>query len=106
MYRKTKLMILVNVLLSLLFVVASLEVRSSVESWLSVSDRYGIDRPNLYAVTDVNPLWISLEVTEPLPIGPLAHIDIPNYPFYIFWVAIVVNVYFILRMQKKAKSSK
>ena len=100
MPRQTKLMILVNVFLSLLFVYASLEVRSSVESWLNVTDRYGIDRPSVYAVTDVNPLWIALEITEPIPIGPLAHIDIPNYPFYIFWVAIAVNVYFIIRIQK------
>jgi hypothetical protein len=73
-------MILVNVLLSVLFVVASLDVRSTVESWLSITDRYGINRPNFYAVTDVNPLWITLE-TEPLPVGPLGTIEIPNYPF-------------------------
>ena len=94
-------MILVNVLLSVMFIVASLAVWSSVEGWLNV----GMDRPSLYAVTDVNPLWITLEITEPLPIGPLAHIDIPNYPFYVFWVAMAVNIYFIIRMQKKTKSS-
>ncbi len=93
-------MVLVNVLLSLLFIFACFVVSLSVEEWLSTG------REGLYVVTSLSPFWVQMDITEPLPVGLLGHIDIPNYPFYLFWVVIAVNLYFIFRLQRSKETAR
>ena len=99
MHRQLKIMALANVLPSLFFVLANLVVWLGVESWLNTGSE------GLYVVTDVSPLWIQMDITQPLPVMSNAHIDIPNYPFYVFWVAIAVNLFFVIRLGRSKETS-
>ncbi len=91
MQRQVKLMVLANVLLGLLFVLAFLAIQQQVESLLHSGGRY--------SVSDVSPLWIQVDSHQPPPYIEGPHF-IPNYPFYMFWVVIAVNLYFIFRLQR------
>ena len=77
-----KIMIFVNVVLALLFVCGSVAV------WMA---------SNGHAVW-ANPLWITYRATPP---GEMAgFVLIPNYPFMLFWISTIVNVFFIIRLQR------
>ncbi len=88
-------MILANVLLSLLFVLAFLAIGQQVESLLH--------RGSSYSVSDVSPLWIQVDSHQPAPYIESPHF-IPNYPFYLFWLVIAANLYFIIKLGKNKVS--
>jgi hypothetical protein len=84
MYRQAKMMILVNVLLILFFVLANYFVYVSV-------NREG------YFTRSWNPLVFT---TDTYAVVPAPYTIVANLPFYIFWITIAVNTYFIIILQK------
>jgi hypothetical protein len=89
MSRQFKLMILVNALLGFLFIAMNL---------IYV---FGRGRPS-----DIlwSPLWLTFYDSQALrTIGDLG-LQIPNFSFYFFWISIIINVYFLYRLQRSKET--
>jgi hypothetical protein len=86
MPKQFNLMLLVNVLLSLLFVAFNFMYSS-----LSTGDHRA--------------LWGPLSITF-YNVRSFADIGLtyPNFAFYFFWVLMIVNVYFIFRLQRSKET--
>ena len=87
MLQIAKYAIIVNVVLGLLFVVANF-----------VFD-YFANAPYHHALW--SPLWLTFyNYQAAATIGDIG-VQEPNFSFYFFWILMIVNIYFILRLQKK-----
>jgi hypothetical protein len=91
MSKLVKYAIITNVVLGLLYVFSSLYLWDRVNSWLGGGS---------------GSMWSAFQITlsenwHMVPITP-----IPNFPFWLFWVTIAINIYFIIKLQssKEAKS--
>jgi hypothetical protein len=89
MSRQFKLMILLNILLSLVFVALNLAY-----------DDYGNIPGHAVQWT---PLWLRF-YNYALPVPDMG-ITIPNFTFYLFWLSTIVNLYFIIRLQRSKETS-
>lgn len=91
MARDFKLMVLANALLGLLFVVANL-----------IYDYFG-NMPSHHALW--SPLWLTFSNYR--VVGDVG-VPEPNFSFYFFWALLLINVYFIVRLQrsKETRSNK
>jgi len=81
-------MVLVNVLLGFLFIIANL-----------VYDYFG-NAPSHHAVW--SPLWLTFYNYQ--VVGDVGAQE-PNFSFYFFWTLLLVNVYFLFRLQKISNNS-
>ena len=92
MPKQFKLMLIVNVLLILLFVLANYAMWNMVNSNTHLGH------------TTMNPLNIIESMWGDVVEGKIYRIDgmgiMRNFPFWIFFVAIAVNLYFIYRLQR------
>lgn len=83
MSKLLKYAILANVVLVLLFALANYAVY------------VGVNREGYFTRT-----WSPFEfATDSYEAIPAPYTIIPNYPFYVFWVAIALNIFFMLRIQ-------
>lgn len=83
MIKQAKLMIFANILLGLLFILSNF-----------IYDYFG-NRAGHHALW--SPLWLTFyNYQAPSDIG----VQEPNFSFYFFWASIIINVYFIFRLQK------
>ncbi len=83
MSKQLKLMILVNIILALVYVSLNL-------AYYFYGYRVG------HAV-QWTPLWLRFYNYQSLTdIG----IQIPNFTFYLFWIVIAVNLYFIIKLER------
>jgi len=86
MSKQFKLIILTNIAIAILFVVCNII--------------YG------YAASGRNsalwsPLWLTFYNTQKAAtIGDIGR-QLPNFAFYFFWAAIIINLYFIFKTQNK-----
>ncbi len=82
-----KYAIVTNVVLSLLYVFQSLSLWDRVNSWLGGGS---------------GSMWSAFYITE-YPLSENWHmvpiIPIANFPFWLFWVTIAINMYFIIKLQ-------
>jgi hypothetical protein len=90
---KAKVMILVNVLLSLLYVYSSYEVWNNVNNWSN--DNVASN----WAPTLISPHFISSVI-----IPPMVYTSLVNTPFILFWIIFAVNLYFILELQRSKET--
>ncbi len=89
MSKQLKLMILVNIILALICVVLN---------WAYYL--YGYQPGHAVQWT---PLWLRFYNYQSLTdIG----VQIPNFTFYLFWVVIAVNLYFIIKLTRSKEKSK
>jgi hypothetical protein len=88
MDRQIRLMLLVDAFLVFLFALANYYV------WVNVN-RKG------YFISGWSPLEFITNPSEPIPVPPIV---IPNLPFYIFCIAIAVNLYFIIKLQRRLQT--
>jgi len=87
MPKQFKLMILANVLLGFLFVVFNL-----------IYAYFGNTHPSN---TLWSPLWLTFYNYEyAAQFGHFLGVQEPNFSFYFFWAVLLVNVYFIVRLQR------
>jgi membrane protein implicated in regulation of membrane protease activity len=86
MPKQFKIMIFVNGLLGFFFVVSNL-----------VYDYFG-NMPSHHA------LWSPLSITFYNYTFPSIGAVEPNFSFYFFWVLMIVNVYFIYRLQRSKET--
>jgi hypothetical protein len=93
MFKLVKYAIVTNVVLSLLFVFSNLYVWNKVNNWL------GGGSGSLWSAFQITLYPISENVMSPI-------IPVNNFPFWLFWVTIAINMYFIIKLQnsKEAKS--
>jgi hypothetical protein len=93
MSKLVKYAILTNLVLGLLYVFSSLYLWDRVNSWL------GGGSGSMWSAFQVI-LYPLSENWHMVPIIPIA-----NVPFWLFWVTIAINVYFIIKLQssKEAK---
>jgi|WetSurSiteA1Bulk_404760.scaffolds.fasta_scaffold219338_2 hypothetical protein len=86
MNKQFKLMIFVNILLGLLFVAFNF-----MYSNLATGEHRG--------------LWGSLWITfyNIHSVGDIG-VQYPNFAFYFFWVLMIVNVYFVYRLQRSKET--
>jgi hypothetical protein len=94
MSKLVKYAIITNVVLGLLYVFSSLYLWDRVNSWL------GGGSGSMWSAFQIT-LYPLSENWHMVPITP-----IPNFPFWLFWVTIAINIYFIIKLQssKEAKS--
>lgn len=86
MNKQAKLMVLTNIILGLLFIFFNL-----------IYDYFG-NPAGHYAVW--SPLWLTFyNYQAAITIGDLGAQNL-NFNFYFFWASIIINVYFIFRLQK------
>ena len=86
MPKQFKLMIYVNVLLGFFFVVSNL-----------VYDYFG-NMQSHYALW--SPLWMTFYNSNIVDLGAQE----PNFSFYFFWALLLINVYFIVRLQRSKET--
>lgn len=84
MSRLLKYAILANIILILFFVLANYVVY------------IGVNREGYFTRT-----WSPFEfATDSYEASPAPYTIIPNYPFYVFWLATAVNLIFTVQIQK------
>ena len=88
MVNQYKTMILFNVLLGFLFVVSNL-----------IYDYFG-NMPSHHAFW--SPLWLTFQNYSPMADDVGA--QEPNFSFYFFWVLLIVNVVFLIRLQRSKET--
>ena len=88
MPKQFKLIIFVNILLSLLFVAFNF-----IYSSLATGDHHAL----------WSPLWLTFYNYRVVgDIGALY----PNFAFYFFWISTIINMYFILRVQRSKETKR
>ena len=88
MTKQAKLMIFANILLGLLFILFNF-----------IYDYFG-NPAGHHALW--SPLWLTFyNYQAPSDIG----VQEPNFSFYFFWASIIINVYFIFRLQKETATT-
>jgi hypothetical protein len=92
MSKQFKLMIMVNALLIFLFLIANYALWNMVNSNTHLGH------------TVMNPLNVIESMWGDVVEGEIYRIDgmgiMPNFPFWLFFVAIAINMYFIFRLQR------
>ena len=53
---------------------------------------------NGHFMRNMNPLTITMDTVEPVPILPLVFF---NFPFWLFWISTAVNLFFIIKPLRK-----
>ncbi len=86
MNKQAKLMITANILLGLLFILFNF-----IYNYFGNSTGHH---------TLWSPLWLTFYISQAATFGDIGA-QHPNFSFYFFWASIIINVYFILRLQKK-----
>ena len=88
MLTQVKLMILVNVLLSFLFGVSNL-----------IYAYFGSTKP-----TDIlwSPFWLTFYNSQAAATIGDVGVPEPNFSFYFFWALLFINVYFLIKLGRKA----
>ena len=88
--------VIVNVVLVLLFVVANYGI------WTMVNSNNHLDYTTMNPINVIESMWG--DVVD----GKIYRIDgmgiLPNFPFWIFFIAIAVNLYFIYRLQRSKET--
>ncbi len=98
MHKIAKYAIVTNLILALLFVAFNYVIWDDVQS-----------TRHLVQLVSFSPLLIFIQPLGALdnwqiqPIG-LAKVPMVNFPFWIFFVAIAVNLYFIIRLQRSKET--
>jgi len=92
MSKLVKYAIITNVVLSLLFVFSNLYVWYTVNRWLSGGSG------SLWSAFQITLYPISENAMSPI-------IPVDNFPFWLFWVTIAINMYFIIRLQSSKEDT-
>jgi hypothetical protein len=88
MHKITKIAIVTNLILALFFVYSNLEI------WRILN--------NALTVTLKPSHWYLSAIDIQYDTGMLDLTRMPNFPFWIFFVALAVNLYFIYKLSKEA----
>ena len=91
MTKEFKIMLLANSLLIVLFLYANYYV------WVNVNNRY-------YFIRSWSPVEFGLDTINPMV--PIPLLWVINLPFFVFWLAIALNLYFIVKLQRKGQKAK
>jgi hypothetical protein len=91
MFKLVKYAIITNLVLSLLYVLSSLYLWDVVNRWL------GGGSGSMWSAFYIT-LYPLSENWHMVPIVPVV-----NVPFWLFWVTIAINMYFIIKLQKSSK---
>ena len=93
MHMQLKIVIFVNVLLSLLFVVSNCSIWVEVKQW------------SLWNIASVwSPIYITPYRIPNTPQVQMPILPLWNIPFALFWVAMAVNLYFVVRLLRTKKT--
>jgi hypothetical protein len=90
MSRQLKVIILVNIVVAVLF------CYFNYGNWTLLND----ERVGLPIHSEWGPIWIHV---QPKPIGTsdsFTSVIFPNYPLMLFWLSTIMNLYFIIKLQK------
>ena len=93
MLRIAKYAIVINIFLSLLFVMSSYFIWTEVNQWSAwnVASKWSPILITAYHIPDTPQVQ--------MPMGPLW-----NFPFILFWVILVVNLYYIVTLQRSKET--
>lgn len=91
MSRQLKVIVFLNILFAVLF------CYFNWANWTLLND----ERIELPISSEWGPFWIHV---QPKPIGlGYTSVFFPNYPLMLFWISTIVNLYFIIKLQKAKK---
>jgi len=91
MLRQLKVIILVNVVIAVFF------CYFNWANWTLLND----EEVGLPIHSEWGPVWINV---GPKPFGPpYTTVMFPNYPLMLFWLSTIINLYFIIKLQKSPK---
>ena len=93
MFKLVKYAIITNLVLSLLYVFSNLYLWNEVNNWL------GGGSGSMWSAFQIT-LYPLSENWHMVPITP-----IPNVPFWLFWVTIAINMYFMIRLQSSKEDT-
>ena len=93
MSKLVKYAIITNGVLSLLFVFSNLYLWNEVNNWL------GGGSGSMWSAFQIT-LYPLSENWHMVPITPVA-----NVPFWLFWVTIAINMYFMIRLQRSKEDT-
>jgi hypothetical protein len=94
MSKQFKLIILINILLSLIYAVSSYLIWEEVNKW----SNWNI--VSVWTPIFINPYRIPDTPQVTMPINPIW-----NFPFILFWVIFTTNLYFIIRLQRNKEKT-
>lgn len=96
--RKLTLIIVVNAVLILLFVITNYGIWNMVDIYPILGN------------TVMNPINVIVSMWGEVVDGEIYRVDgmgiMPNFPFWLFFISTVVNLYFILKLDKESKLNK
>jgi len=94
MPRQLKVIILVNVVIAVFF------CYFNWANWTLLNhEEAGL--PDLSIHSEWGPVWINV---GPKPFEPqYAEVMFPNYPLMLFWLSTIINLYFIIKLEKTKK---
>jgi hypothetical protein len=95
MPRQLKVIILVNVVIAVFF------CYFNWANWTLLNhEEAGL--PDLSIHSEWGPVWINV---GPKPFEPqYAEVMFPNYPLMLFWLSTIINLYFIIKLQKNKET--
>ena len=95
MLRQLKVIILVNVVIAVFF------CYFNWANWTLLNhEEDGL--PDLPIHSEWGPIWINVE-PEPFELT-CTTVMFPNYPLLLFWLSTIINLYFIIKLQKSKET--
>jgi len=98
--RQLKIIVLVNIVIIVLF------CYFNYGNWVLLND----ERVGLPIRSEWSPIWIrvstrtSLIPREPNQPPNFSSVIFPNYPLILFWFSTMINLYFIIKLQKSKET--
>jgi len=93
MSRQLKVIILVNVVIAVLF------CYFNYGNWTLLND----EEAGLPISSEWGPVWIRVQ-PKPFGYGDTT-VMFPNYPLMLFWLSTIINLYFIIKLQKSKETT-
>jgi len=100
MSRQLEVIVLVNIVIALLF------CHFNYGNWILLND----ERVGLPIKSEWSPIWIhvqpktSMIAREPNQMPDFTSVMFPNYPLMLFWLSTILNLYFIIKLQKSKET--
>lgn len=100
MSRQLKVIVLVNIVIAVLF------CHFNYGNWILLND----ENVGLPIRSEWSPIWIhvsprvSLIPREPNQPPDYSSVMFPNYPLMLFWLSTILNLYFIIKLQRNKET--
>jgi hypothetical protein len=100
MSRQLKIIVLVNIVIAVLF------CHFNYGNWTLLND----ERVGLPIKSEWGPIWIHMQprtsmiAREPNQMPDFTSVLFPNYPLMLFWLSTILNLYFIIKLQRSKET--